>query len=131
MGRTHCQRGIRLGKPCGQGFSAWQARARTAAAPSPNTPVQLTSSFRMRDRLPTSLGNCVSWRLHVYGKENTVMNLHHRILADRSAPFETGDVKPRGRREFVKGLAALAGSAGLFGLYVESATAEPPPETAR
>ena len=28
MGRTHCQRGIRLGKPCGQGFSAWQERTR-------------------------------------------------------------------------------------------------------
>jgi hypothetical protein len=28
MGRPHCQRGIRLGKPCCQGFSAWQERAR-------------------------------------------------------------------------------------------------------
>jgi NitT/TauT family transport system substrate-binding protein len=59
------------------------------------------------------------------------MNRHDRFLADRSATFETGDVKPRGRREFVKGLAALAGSAGLFALYAESAVAEPPPETAR
>ncbi len=59
------------------------------------------------------------------------MNRQHRILADRSAIFETGDVQPRGRREFVKGLAAFAGSAGLFGLYAEPAVAEPPPETAR
>jgi NitT/TauT family transport system substrate-binding protein len=59
------------------------------------------------------------------------MNRHNRILADRSATFETGDVKPRGRREFVKGLAALAGSAGLFGLFAELVFAEPPPETTR
>lgn len=52
-----------------------------------------------------------------------------RYLDDRSVTVETGDVKPWDRREFVKGLAALAGSAGLFGLYAESAVAEPPPET--
>jgi NitT/TauT family transport system substrate-binding protein len=33
------------------------------------------------------------------------------------------------RREFVKGLTALAGSAGLFGYQLEPAAAEPPPET--
>ncbi len=32
MGRTHCQRGIRLGKPFGQGFSAWQEGARANCA---------------------------------------------------------------------------------------------------
>lgn len=36
-----------------------------------------------------------------------------------------------GRREFVKGMAALAGSAGLFGYDTKSACAEPPPETTR
>lgn len=33
------------------------------------------------------------------------------------------------RREFVKGVAALAGSAGLFGYDMKPAAAEPPPET--
>lgn len=35
------------------------------------------------------------------------------------------------RREFVKGLTALAGSAGLFGYHLEPAAAEPPPETTK
>jgi NitT/TauT family transport system substrate-binding protein len=36
-----------------------------------------------------------------------------------------------GRREFVKGLAVLAGSAGLLGAYPRLVAAEPPPETTR
>ena len=59
------------------------------------------------------------------------MNRHGSFLADRSVTVETRDAKPWDRREFVKGLAAVAGSAGLFGLYAESAAAEPPPETTR
>lgn len=35
------------------------------------------------------------------------------------------------RREFVKGVAALAGSAGLLGYVLRPAAAEPPPETSR
>lgn len=35
------------------------------------------------------------------------------------------------RREAMKGLAAVAGSAGLFGLMLKSAMADPPPETTR
>src|SRR4029450_8116000 len=41
-----------------------------------------------------------------------------------------GEVR-RGRREFVKGLAAVAGATGLFGYDVRLAFAEPPPETTR
>jgi NitT/TauT family transport system substrate-binding protein len=82
--------------------------------------------------LPTSLGNCVSWRLHAFREENTVMNRLDNFLADRSVSVETRDAKLWGRREFVKGLAAVAGSAGLFGLDPrQGAAAEPPPETTR
>jgi NitT/TauT family transport system substrate-binding protein len=65
-------------------------------------------------------------------EENTVMNRLDNFLADRSVSVETRDAKPWGRREFVKGLAAVAGSAGLFGLDPrQGAAAEPPPETTR
>src|SRR5262245_64118571 len=37
----------------------------------------------------------------------------------------------RRRREFMKGLGALAGSAGLLGYDLRLANAEPPPETTR
>lgn len=36
-----------------------------------------------------------------------------------------------GRREFVKGLSALVGSAGLFAYDTRPAAAEPPPETSK
>jgi len=64
-------------------------------------------------------------------KENTVMNRHDIFRADRRVTVETRDTKPWGRREFVKGVAALAGSAGLFGYEMKPAAAEPPPETTR
>jgi NitT/TauT family transport system substrate-binding protein len=35
------------------------------------------------------------------------------------------------RREFVKGMGALAGSAALYGVDLQNATADPPPETTR
>ena len=51
--------------------------------------------------------------------------------ADRSISVETMYPKPWGRREFVKGMAALAGSAGLLGYDLKPVAAEPPPETTR
>ncbi len=62
---------------------------------------------------------------------NTVMNRHDRFLADRSVNVETRSAKPWDRREFVKGIAALAGSAGLLRYDMKPAAAEPPPETTR
>jgi len=59
------------------------------------------------------------------------MNRHDCFVSDRSATLETRDAKTWDRREFVKGLAAVAGSAGLFGLDPRPAAAEPPPETTR
>lgn len=59
------------------------------------------------------------------------MNRHDSFLADRSVTVETRDAKPWDRREFVKGMAALAGSAGLLGYDLRPAAAEPPPETTR
>ena len=43
------------------------------------------------------------------------MNRHDCFVSDRSAARETWDAKTLDRREFVKGVAALAGSAGLLG----------------
>ena len=37
----------------------------------------------------------------------------------------------RGRREFMKGLTAVAGATGLFGYDMRLAVAEPPPETTK
>jgi len=62
---------------------------------------------------------------------NAVMNLFDVFSTDRSIDVETRGAKPWNRREFVKGLAAVAGSAGLFGLDPRQAAAEPPPETTR
>ena len=59
------------------------------------------------------------------------MNRHDRFLADRSISVETTYAKPWDRREFVRGMAALAGSAGLLGYDMKPAAAEPPPETTR
>jgi NitT/TauT family transport system substrate-binding protein len=61
--------------------------------------------------------------------ESAFMNRHHSFPGNRSVNFETGNTKPWDRREFVKGLAALAGSAGLLGYDMKPAAAEPPPET--
>jgi NitT/TauT family transport system substrate-binding protein len=47
------------------------------------------------------------------------------------AAFDLAGNVRRGRREFVKGLAAVAGATGLFGYDMRSAFAEPPPETTR
>ena len=52
-------------------------------------------------------------------------------LAGRDVTVESSDLKPWDRREFVKGIAALAGSAGLLGYDMRPAAAEPPPETTR
>ena len=62
---------------------------------------------------------------------NTVMNDFSVFPSDRSIDVEPRGAKPWNRREFVKGLAAVAGSAGLFGLDPRLAAAEPPPETTR
>lgn len=60
------------------------------------------------------------------------MNRHDKFLADRCIPSEeTGHSKPWDRRDFLAGIAAVAGSAGLFGLNPGVAAAEPPPETTR
>jgi NitT/TauT family transport system substrate-binding protein len=56
------------------------------------------------------------------------MNRHDSFPADRSVSVETRAAKPWDRREFVKGMAALAGSAGLLGYDPRPAAAEPPPE---
>jgi NitT/TauT family transport system substrate-binding protein len=85
----------------------------------------------MRNRLLTSPGKCGSRRLHAFREENVVMNRHKHILDVRSVNVETRDAKSWDRREFVKSVAALAGSAGLLGYDLRPATAEPPPETTR
>ena len=59
------------------------------------------------------------------------MNRFDVFSADQNIDVETRGAKPWNRREFVKGLAAVAGSAGLFGLDPRQAAAEPPPETTR
>ncbi|HKQ24760.1 MAG TPA: ABC transporter substrate-binding protein [Burkholderiales bacterium] len=59
------------------------------------------------------------------------MNDFSVFPSDRSIDVEPRGVKPWNRREFVKGLAAVAGSAGLFGLDPRQAAAEPLPETTR
>ena len=59
------------------------------------------------------------------------MNRHDCFVSDRSATLEARDAKTWDRREFVKGMAALAGSAGLLGYDPGPAAAEPPPETTR
>jgi len=59
------------------------------------------------------------------------MNRHDSILSGRSVSVDTMYAKPWDRREFVKGLAALAGSTGLLGYDLRPAAAEPPPETTR
>src|SRR5689334_3387280 len=43
----------------------------------------------------------------------------------------TRTASPWDRRDFIKGVAALAGSVGLFDYDIRPATAEPPPETIR
>src|SRR6267143_990781 len=64
-------------------------------------------------------------------EENAVMNRHGSFPADRSVAVESSDAKIWNRREFVRGIAALAGSAGLLGYDMKPAAAEPPPETTR
>src|SRR5437773_845166 len=59
------------------------------------------------------------------------MNGHDPSPAHRSVSVESSHAKPWGRREFMKGLAALAGSAGFLGYDMEPAAAEPPPETTK
>ena len=59
------------------------------------------------------------------------MNRHDSFVSDRSATLEARGAKTWDRREFVKGVAALAGSAGLLGYDPGLAAAEPPPETTR
>lgn len=59
------------------------------------------------------------------------MNCHDRFLSGRAVTVEAVNAKSWDRREFVKGLAALAGSAGLLGYDPRPAAAEPPPETTR
>jgi len=56
------------------------------------------------------------------------MNRHDNFL-DRGLTVEAKGAKPWDRREFVKSLAALAGSTGLLGYDLRPAAAEPPPET--
>ena len=60
------------------------------------------------------------------------MNRHDKFLADRCIGSEqTGPSKPWDRRDFLTSIAAVAGSAGLFGLNPDVVAAEPPPETTR
>jgi hypothetical protein len=47
------------------------------------------------------------------------------------AAFDLAGNVRRGRREFMKGLTAVAGATGLFGYDIRLAVAEPPPETTR
>jgi len=64
-------------------------------------------------------------------EENIAMNRHDIFPADRSFSVESSDARKWDRREFVKGVVALAGSAGLLGYDMKPAAAEPPPETTR
>jgi NitT/TauT family transport system substrate-binding protein len=64
-------------------------------------------------------------------KEKTVMNGRDGLLSGRNVTVENTDHKAWDRREFVKGVAALAGTAGLLGYDIGQAFAEPPPETTR
>jgi len=57
------------------------------------------------------------------------MSGHDHFFSDRVVSGETRGTRPWGRREFVKGLAALAGSAAFCDMH--PAAAEPPPETMR
>ena len=59
------------------------------------------------------------------------MNRHDIFPADRSFSVESSNARTWDRREFVKGVVALAGSAGLLGYDMKPAAAEPPPETTR
>jgi len=59
------------------------------------------------------------------------MSRHNRFSSDRIVSREHTAARPWGRREFVKGVAALAGSVGLFGYDVSPGVAEPPAETSR
>ena len=58
------------------------------------------------------------------------MNRHDNYL-NRDFTVEDEGAKRWDRREFVKGVAALAGSTAIFGYDPRPAAAEPPPETTR
>lgn len=54
-----------------------------------------------------------------------------KLAADHLTGLEIRSGGNWDRREFVKGMAALAGSAGLLGYDMKPSSAEPPPETTR
>jgi len=54
-----------------------------------------------------------------------------RLAVDHDTESESPRSGNWDRRAFVKGMAALAGSAGLFGYDLRPASAEPPPETTK
>ncbi len=54
-----------------------------------------------------------------------------KLAVDHDTELESPRSGSWDRREFVKGVAALAGSAGLLGYDVKPAVAEPPPETTK
>ena len=51
-----------------------------------------------------------------------------KLAVDHDTDLESQPSGIWDRREFVKGVAALVGSAGLYGYDVLPASAEPPPE---
>src|SRR5262245_37423134 len=54
-----------------------------------------------------------------------------KLLLDPVRHYDDRRAWRLGRREFVKSLGALAGSAGLLGYDLELANADPPPETTK
>jgi NitT/TauT family transport system substrate-binding protein len=56
---------------------------------------------------------------------------NNKVAVAYGAEFEIGRRGNCDRREFVKGMAALVGSAGLLGYDIKPAAAEPPPETTK
>jgi NitT/TauT family transport system substrate-binding protein len=54
-----------------------------------------------------------------------------KLAVDPVSLYKSAQLERWGRRDFVKGLGALAGSAGLLGFDPRLAAAEPPPETTK